>query len=164
MRDKIWNYMLDSKFQSLYLDYQVSKYQKYDRNINVFLAIASSASIGAWAIWQDLQIIWATIIAASNVINIIKPYFPYSKYITELNEKGLSMLNLHLEYERLWYKFENEQITEQLATDAFFDLKSKGITTLRLNDDTLVFENEGIYKKSEDKLKVYVKSNYNIEY
>jgi hypothetical protein len=67
--------------------------------------LTSSASIGAWAVWQEFQIVWAIIIAASNVLNIIKPYFPYSKYIKELSENALSMQNLHLDYERLWYKF-----------------------------------------------------------
>jgi predicted membrane protein len=164
MREKIWYYMLDSKFQSLYLDYQVSKYQKYDRNINIFLALASSSSIGAWAIWNEYQIIWAIIIAAAYVVNIIKPYFPYSKYIKELNERALSMQNLHLDYERLWYKFDNDQVNEDIATEKFFDLKSKGITNLRLNDDTLVFEDDNIYRVAEVKMKSYVKNNYNVEY
>ena len=164
MREKIWYYMLDSKFQSLYLDYQVSKYQKYDRNINIFLALASSSSIGAWAIWNEYQILWAIIIAASNVVNIIKPYFPYSKYIKDLNERALSMQNLHLDYERLWYNFDNDQVLEDLATQKFFDLKSKGVTTLRLNDDTLVFEDEKIYQVAEEKMRSYVKNNYNVDY
>jgi hypothetical protein len=144
MREKIWYYMLDSKFQSLYLDYQTSKYQKFDRRINIFLALASSTSIGAWAVWQEFQLVWAIIIAGSNVVNIIKPYFPFSKYIKELNERALSMQNLHLDYERLWYKFDRDQINEENATELFFDLKAKGIANLRLNDDTLVFEDDKI--------------------
>jgi hypothetical protein len=164
MREKIWYYMIDSKFQALYLDYAVTKYQKYDRNINIFLALTSSGSIAAWAIWQDYQLIWAIIIAASNVVTIIKPYFPYSKYIKELSEKALKMQNLHLDYERLWYNFEKDQIDEDNATEQFFDLKTRGVEHLRLNDDTLVTEDEKIVTVVEGKMKFYVKNNYNVDY
>ena len=143
--------MIDSKFQSLYLDYQVSKYQKHDRRLNIFLALVSSSSIGAWAIWNEYQIIWALIIAIANIVNVVKPYFPFSKYIKELNEVALSMQNLHLDYERLWYKFDNDQVKELDATEMFFDLKTKGITNLRLKDDTLVFEDNKVYKEAESK-------------
>ena len=163
MRERIWYYMLDSKFQSLYLGYQVSKYQKYDRNINIFLALVSSGSIGAWAIWQELQVLWAGLIALSNVIAIIKPYFPYSKYIKELSERSLKMQNLHLDYERLWYKYDKDQITEDNATEQFFDLKTKGVQYLTLNDDTFVFKDEKINKRAEEEMKNYIKNNYNIE-
>lgn len=164
MRTKIWNYMLDSKFQALYLDFLVTKYQKYDRNINIFLALASSTSIGAWAIWQEFRFIWAIVIAASTVVTVVKPYFPYSKYIKDLNNKALLMQNLHLEWERLWYKYEENQIEESTATDTFFDLKTRGITNLRFNDDILVFEDKKVYTLAEDKIKSYVKNNYNVEY
>ena len=164
MREKIWYYMIDSKFQALYLDYAVTKFQTYDRGINIFLAITSSGSIAAWAIWQEFQMIWAIIIAASNVVTIIKPYFPYSKYIKELNERALKMQNLHLDYERLWYKFEKDQITEDAATEHFFDLKTRGVGHLRFSDDTLVTEDKKIEEAVEGKMKFYVKNNYNVEY
>ncbi|GAA5021168.1 hypothetical protein GCM10011506_03270 [Marivirga lumbricoides] len=102
MREKIWYYMIDSKFQALYLDYAMTQFQKYDLGINIFLALTSSGSIAAWAIWQELQMVWVIIIVAANVVTIIKPYFPYSKYVKELSEGALKMQNLHLDYERLW--------------------------------------------------------------
>ncbi len=156
--------MLDSKYQALYLDYTVTKFQKYDKFINIFLAFTSSGSIAAWAIWQEFQMIWAMLIAISNVINIIKPYFPFSRYIRELNEMTLKMQNLHLDFERLWYKYEKNQLNEDDATDQFFNLKARGIEHLKFNDETLLIEDEKIIKIVEEKMKSYIKNNYNLEY
>ena len=155
--------MIDSKFKSFYLDYFVSKLQKYDRNINIFLALSSSGGISGWAVWQEYETIWVIIIAGSTIINVIKPYLPFSKYIKELNNISLKMQNLHLDYERLWYKFEKDPLDEDSATEQFFVLKKRGSDYLRLNEDTYVFEDNKVYKKAEEKMELYLKSDYNVQ-
>ena len=45
--------------------------------INIFLAVTSSGSIGGWVIWDKYSFLWAFIIAASQVINVVKQFLPY---------------------------------------------------------------------------------------
>ncbi len=35
------------------------------------------SSIAAWEIWQEYQMVWAVIIALSQVITAIKPFLPF---------------------------------------------------------------------------------------
>lgn len=59
------------------------KYQHGDRFVNVLLDIASSGSIAAWAVWKSAPMVWGGIIAGSQLVTAIKPYFPYFKYVKE---------------------------------------------------------------------------------
>jgi hypothetical protein len=110
--------------------------------VNVFLAIATSASIGAWAVWKEFPFVWASIIAASNVVTVIKPYFPYSRYIKTLNERYIQAQDLFLSYERVWYQIEKAKLTEDDIAEKYFELSK------RHNE---IFNFENIFYNSEDK-------------
>ena len=101
MRDKIWATLNDIKYKGYLLGFVINKFQKWDRNVNIFLAIASSTSIAAWAVWKINPMIWGAIIALSQVLTVIKPYFPYFKYVKELNVKSVKVDLLNIEFEKM---------------------------------------------------------------
>ena len=79
MREQVWGLLCNTKFKGFVLSILVIRFQKWDRNINIFLAVASSGSIAAWVVWNRFPFVWGAIIASSQVITVIKPYFPYFK-------------------------------------------------------------------------------------
>jgi len=164
MRERIWNNLLDIRFKAFYIDLLSSKFQKRDRYINIFLALASSGSIAAWTIWKEVPIVWGLIIALSQVIQVVKPYFPYMKISKYLDEVYIKLLGLHLDYERLWYTFDNEDITEKTATEKFFELNSKEHEIFKSSDGSISLEDDRIEKKTYLLMQTYVKNNYNIDY
>jgi hypothetical protein len=76
-QSRYWQEMYDLKSHSFYIEKYHQATEQMDRTINSCLAVASSSSIGAWALWKDYAYIWAFIIAASQVVTTLKPFLPY---------------------------------------------------------------------------------------
>ncbi len=162
MRNQIWGALCNQQFKSYCLALLVKKYQRWDRNINVFLAIASSTSIAAWAIWKVTPIVWASIIAVSQVLTVVKPYFPYFKYVKEFNLKCIRLENINIEFERLWHKLQTKKITEDQADDMYFELRKQTSEILNFSDDTIFEVTPTIKKKANEQMKSFLQTNYEI--
>lgn len=163
MKKKIWATLNNVKFKGYCLDLLIDKYQKIDRNINIYLAVASSGSIAAWAIWDQFPMIWGVVIATTQVITVIKPYIPYFKYVKELKGKSLKLENLNLELERLWYYHNNKKISDEEIETRYFELKKDFTEILNFQDDTILTVTSEIEQKANRKMKVFLKTNYNVD-
>ena len=76
-----WKELFQLKVHSHYIELFLKKSETHDRCINMILAISSTASIGAWAIWNNYAMVWGLIIAGSQVIQAIRPYLPYNELL-----------------------------------------------------------------------------------
>ena len=76
-QNRFWNQLKELKVHVFYLQNYAVSSGRYDQSINIFLAIASSSSIAAWALWKEYQFVWACIIAIAQVITAVKPLLPY---------------------------------------------------------------------------------------
>jgi hypothetical protein len=128
MQKKFWNRMTSLKFQLLYLNEYIAQSFKYDNYINIFIALSSSSSIAAWVIWSSFKFIWSIIIAVSQVITVLKNYLPYSKRLKFLPQLHSELTDLFNEYDYLWFKVSNgdmteEEINEKLKTLMIKDTK-----------------------------------------
>lgn len=90
MQEKYWKYMVQIKAWIFYLDVYTEDSYRWDRIINIVVAIASSTSIAAWAIWQKYSFVWSIIIAISQVLTTIKGFLPYSKRLKMLGKVFLN--------------------------------------------------------------------------
>lgn len=163
MREQIWATLNDLKFKGYCLSLVVDKFQRWDRGINSFLAIASSGSIAAWAIWNKYPLVWGTIIAVSQVLTAIKPFFPFFKYVKELNAKCFRVEQLNIEFEHLWYKIQNQKITSEKSEELYFEYKKTIADILSFGDDTVFNVSKIIESKANEKMKRYLKNHYQIE-
>jgi hypothetical protein len=161
MRGQIWATLNDLKFKGFCLGFLVHRYQNWDRYINIFLALASSSSIAAWVIWKSHPMVWSSVIAASQVITVIKPYFPYFKYVKELNNKCSHVQVLNIEFERLWYNLEHKKINHDQAVEVYFDLKKEMNKILTFSDDTIFKTGKKIEKKANLRMQTFLRNNYN---
>lgn len=160
--DQIWTTLCNVKYNSYCLGFVVSRFQKWERNMNIFLAVTSSGSIAAWAIWTKMPMLWGTIIAASQVVNVIKPFLPYFKYVKELNAKNFQMEMLSIEFEKLWNEVYNKTISPKDKSDCYFKLKDQMVGLLRFGDDTIFEVDDTIKGKAEKQMDIYLKNNYSI--
>ena len=103
MQEKYWKYMVQIKAWIFYLDVYTEDSYRWDRIINIVVAIASSTSIAAWAIWQKYSFVWSIIIAISQVLTTIKGFLPYSKRLKMLVPfmEDLKFLYNKIEYKNL---------------------------------------------------------------
>ncbi|MBL4677566.1 MAG: hypothetical protein JKY70_15395 [Mucilaginibacter sp.] len=159
----IWNQLQNSKFKELQLALLLEKFQKREKTLNIFLVIATSSSISAWAIWQldYLKWLWAGIIALSQIVILVKPYLNYVKYAKELNEKHFLLETLNVEYEKLWLAFKFQKISIQEAFDKSFELKTTMSKSLNFSDDVLVTKSKKIADQAKADLLNYLKVTFN---
>lgn len=163
LTDKIWATYCNMKFKGFVLGLLVIKYQKWERNINMFLALASSGSIAAWALWQDFPFVWSSIIASSQVIMAVKPYFPYHKMTKELNNRSLKIDLLNIEYERFWNKIQRGKLTEDAMDQYYFDLNKTYAEILNLPDDLVLGTPQKLQIKANLRMKNFLKTFHGID-
>ncbi len=161
--DQLWPTLWQSKHNAIIMSLLFEKYQVYNRRINLLIVLASSSSVGAWAIWQKFPFLWSIIIIASQVAMIIKPYFPYSKYTRELNTKCSKMEALVMELEFLFAKEENATAKELKALEKdFITLRRQRNKILEFSDELLFTTSKKMEAKADIELKSYLKTNYDI--
>jgi len=138
------------------------RYQKRDRSISILIAITSSTSIATWAVWKEVPLLWAGLIALSQVITVVKPYFPFSKYIKELNTKILKAENLNLEFEKLWSKVQRNKLAEDSIDEIFYDLKKQMNEILNFSDEVILPAVPVYQMQANQKVKTFLESNFNV--
>lgn len=162
MRERIWATLVNLRFKGFILDMLVDAFQQWDRRINIFLALTSSGSIAAWAIWKEHEMVWPMIIAASQVVTVIKPYFPYYKYVKELNAKSLRADNLNIEFERLWDKVQGGKSKGEEAAEAYYALQKELNEVFSFGDETMFKVTNGMKRQASERTKSFLQSNYGI--
>jgi hypothetical protein len=163
MRTQIWYALCNVNFKAYLIGILVSKYQRRARSINIFVALVTSSSVAGWTIWDKYKTIWGIIIVVSQVVNIIKPYIPYTKFVNKLNSMSQEFNSLTVDYEKLWYKYNSHKIDENVASNEYFDLKKKLNELLKFDDDIVFSVSNNDKNKANEKMKCYLKSNYNID-
>ena len=74
---RYWKELFELRVHVNYLEKYMEQSEFIDKFINFFLAVTSNGSICSWVIWKEYNYIWAGIIAASQLINVLKQFLPY---------------------------------------------------------------------------------------
>ena len=124
---KYWNMLVQFQVHVFYLRNYAVKTELLDTRLNIFLALASSASIAGWVMWKDHQMIWGGIIAASQVITAIKPFLPYKKRLKPIGDFNNLMREILLDCERDWFSVSEGLFTEKEIHERCIALQAKTI-------------------------------------
>ena len=159
----IWAHMHNMKFKSYLIQILINKYQRWDRYINIFLAIAASGSIASWAVFQEYKVIFGVVIAGSQLLTVIKPYVPYNKYVKQLMKKATELDFIILELEALWFRLYQGSIVENEIYDEFNRLKVKSREILSFDDDIILNPTQKEEDKANEQMNSYSKNIYGSE-
>lgn len=158
---RYWNQLKEFKTHVIYLHNYAAHSEWWDKTINIFLAITSSSSIAAWAIWQKYQIVWAIIIALSQVVTAIKPFLPFKqrlKAISDLNDK---IQEISLECEEGWFSVAEGELTEKEIHNLCIGLRNKALIAEKKCLKNIVLpKNQNILKSAESEADQYLTNNY----
>lgn len=161
MQERYWKYMVQLKAWIFYIDEYINISYKWDRRINVFVAITSSSSIAAWAIWNRYSFLWALLIAISQVIVAIKPHLPFSKRIEILSRVSALLQTLFNKADYQWYKTSNGDLSESEINDILFDLKRQYLETVEKELSTISLpEKEALKKIADSKADSFFQNGY----
>lgn len=161
MQEKYWKYMVQIKAWIFYLDLYAEASYKWDKWINILGAIASSTSIAAWAIWQQLSFVWSIIIAVSQILTAIKGYLPYNKRLKSLVPLIEDLKFLYNKIEYSWLKVASGELTEEEINDILYKFKNEftNIENKNLKEETLL-ENKKFMKIADEKTDLYFENNF----
>ena len=160
-QQRYWNNLKELKTHVIYLHNYAAQSEWWDKAINIFLAITSSSSIAAWAVWQKYDLLWAFIIALSQVVTAVKPFLPYRqrlKAISELNDK---IQEISLKSERNWYDVAEGELTEKEIHELCIALKNESlIAEIKFLKNLILPKKENLLKRAEKEADIYLKNNY----
>jgi hypothetical protein len=150
-------------FDLHYLElYQIDQ-EKRERNLNIFLAIASSGSIAAWAIWDKWSMIWPSIIALSQVVNVIRPYLPYQQRIKGISAAIRELHEIALDAENKWFAISEGQMTNEEIHEEFIRLKQRGVKILSNHfGPSPLPQRRAFIRESEQQAEAYLRSTYGV--
>ncbi len=156
-----FNQLTQTKERIFYILEYIQDCEAWNWRINIFLALTSNASIGAWAVWQELKLIWAIIIALSQVITAIKPLLRSEKRLKFLYPLRRELELIYLDMEKNWYDVSSGNLTEQEIHESTCEFRRKieEASYGNLKNNSLT-ENNRFIKKAKSKNEVYFENNF----
>lgn len=125
VQKKYWEDLIQLRFQLFYLEEYLCQSYRYNSWVNISMAIASSSSIAAWAIWDKFNFLWSLIIAISQVINAVKIYLPFNKRTKYINLLYSQLTELFNEYDYNWLNVANGVLTEEEINNLIYKFRKK---------------------------------------
>ena len=124
---RFWNELKAIKSEIEYLRLYLIEAERIDNSIKLTLAVASSGGIAGWALWrnQNLQIVWATLIAVSQVVNAINRFLPWEKRIKAIHGAKSELAGIFLFAEREWFSVSEGLLTIQEIHEITLDIKER---------------------------------------
>ena len=126
MRNRIWTELTQAKhnveFTTLYSDHQ----RFVLRVFNIGILAFSSTGIMGWKVWQNLPLIACVVIAILSLLKLLQPHLIMNeKQLKSLDDIHRFYADYYNQIEKLWYDFESGRLTEEKATEHFFELKKR---------------------------------------
>jgi hypothetical protein len=160
-QEHYWKEFYRLKVHVTYLEMQLDRTESIDRALKMFLAITSSASIGAWVIWKEAAVVWAFLIATSQVINAIRQYLPYKERLRCIAGLMNELEELVLSVESKWLDISNGELTEAETRKALANLRLLRQKAFKKHfPDKVLPDDAKLFAKAELKTQAYVQNFY----
>jgi|ERR1041385_1440405 hypothetical protein len=153
VQKQYWTELVELKAHVEYLNFYQMRNNTIDRYIKMSLATTSSASIGGWAIWNQIQYVWAIIIAASQLLNVVKDHLPFQARQKKLGSLGGELEGILLYAERMWFDVSEGRRTHKEIHDLTMELKKR-----KMDSYNKYFLNDPLPKKEKLLLKAKTES------
>ncbi len=162
MKEKVWYTLVNLKYKSYIIDLNLEKNQNLERKINIFLAIASSGSIAGWTIWKNTPMIWGAIIAFSQFITVVIPYFRLNKNARDFKQISYHLDHLNFKFELLWNDVQENLIEEDEIRRIYVELKEAAINILNLDEEIILDKSKKICDKADERMVCFLQNEYQI--
>ena len=163
-QEKYWKELYQLKVHLNYLELYQQDSEFKDKSVNIFLAITSSGSIAGWAIWRDMALVWAIIIATGQVIATVKNFLPYKARLKSLSGLLHDFEDIILFAEKKWFDVSEGKLTEEEIHKLQFDIRSKKTNALKKNLGVNILpEKQKLLIKAQESADVYFNNFYSRE-
>jgi len=162
LKQKYWNMYSQLNFDSHYLALFLKRYVFWSNLISVTLAVLTSGSVTAWVIWQSYPLVWAIIVAFSQIAFIIKDHLPFLKYISPLKYLLPELEKLLLDIDYTWEKINHNSLSDNDINDLVFDFEAKWLEIKEKYTPNLSLHSEKIRMCAHKTNMGYFAQKYNL--
>lgn len=110
-QEAYWQQLVTCKIVSCYVKLYRDGQSKWINGTGIFKAVATSGTIGAWAIWKEYAFVWGIVLAAAQVLDAIKEYIPQTKGRRVASEFVQAMESLIIDARFEWFSVFNGEFT-----------------------------------------------------
>lgn len=149
-QERFWKELHELKFNILFVQSLLLEAEKKERFIKIFIAVTSSASIGAWVIWKELAVFWGAIIAGSQVLSVIHPQLPYADRLKTFSLMLRDLELLFIDAEHKWQSVASGSMNVQkIDNDRMLLHKQKGEILNKYMPNSIFPDNAKVASKAE---------------
>jgi hypothetical protein len=160
VQSQYWKELYQLKTHIGFIERQLEKSEGIDRFLKIVLAIASSSSIGAWAIWSEYSWVWASIIAFSQVITAVTPFLPYRSRIKAYSSLLHELEELMIRAEFKWHSISDGKLTPTEINKARFEIRAAKQKSLKKYISTTIPTNTKLHEQAETSASDYLTNFY----
>lgn len=160
LQEQYWKELFQLKAHIAFVEILLEESENTDRKLKIVIAVASSSSIGAWAIWHTLSWLWAAIIAVSQVISAINQYLPYKSRMKTYSSLLVELEELMIKSESQWHAIAEGQLSATEINQARFDMRSAKQKSLNKHISTTIPTDEKVQAKAEKQAASYFSTFY----
>ncbi|MDO8769454.1 MAG: hypothetical protein Q7K57_12270 [Burkholderiaceae bacterium] len=124
-QQRYWTQLKHLKTHVYYTHFYAIRTDAVDKGVNIFLALTSTSSIAAWAVFKEYAMLWAGIIALAQVITAVKPFLPFRQRLKGLVALGDALQTIGLESEKGWYNVSEGKWSDELIHEKIIELAAK---------------------------------------
>ncbi|HWE07139.1 MAG TPA: hypothetical protein VG274_10545 [Rhizomicrobium sp.] len=160
-RELYWRQLAQLKADNVYIRLYRDDRSGWVSRLGILRAVASSGSIAAWAIWREYAFVWALVIAASQVADVLKDVFPFARQYQAAGEYMLTLDRLLIDAEMEWSKVFRGDYPEDDILD-----RRRVLMTLQLEAQRKSFpsglppRNQGLWEVAEGEAAAYLSKMY----
>ncbi len=124
-QERYWQELTQLKSAIVYLSHYELESHRIENFLGMSSAVASSTSIAAWAIWQQWQFVWGSIIATSQVLSAIKRFLPYSRRLKAVVSLNSELSSLLIFAEKNWYDVAQGSLPDDEIHKLIMEIKDR---------------------------------------
>jgi hypothetical protein len=160
VQEQYWREIYQLKTHVAYIELLLERSEKIDRRLKMFLAIASSGSIGSWVVWSHHSWVWASIIAGSHVITAVNQYLPYQGRIKAYSALINELEELMLQAEFNWHSIAQGELSETEINEARFEIRGHKQKALKKHVSTTIPTDIKLHSEAETIANDYLATFY----
>ena len=158
---RFWKEFHQLKVQVIYVQELLLEAERNERLVKMFIAITSSASIGAWVIWKEWAWLWGAIIAGSQVLSAIHPHLPYKERLKTYSSVLRDFERLFIDAEHKWQSVADGSMSiQQMNRERTSLHKKKGDILERYMHNGVFPSNQKIADRAESEANNYFSYYY----
>ncbi len=131
--------------------------------LGVLKAVASNGGIAAWVVWREYAFVWGAIIAASQLADVLKEVFPFTKTHRASSEHTVALNSMLIDAQLEWENiFSGRYSDEQISSRRHKLMKLQHDAERKAFPSGLPFK-EKLFAAAQSEAKEYFATMYGVE-